>query len=65
VNAGFVFFSAGIVTLYFDVFWALMDRSYFFMGGGLLLFLGGYLIERQRRRVLLGMGDGAGAGEAS
>ncbi len=65
VNAGFVFFSAGIVTLYFDVFWTLMDRSYFFMGGGFLLFLGGYLIERQRRRVLLGMGDGAGAGEAS
>ncbi len=61
VNVGFVFFSAGIVTLYFDVFWTLMGRSYFFMGGGLLLFLGGYLIERQRRRVLGRMGGAAGA----
>lgn len=64
VNTGFVFFSVGIITLYFDVFWTLMDRSYFFMGGGLLLFLGGYIVERQRRTVLRRMGGAPEAGAA-
>ncbi len=59
VNAAFVFFALGMLALYFNHFWTLMDRSLFFMGGGALLFVGGYLLERQRRR-LIGRIDGAG-----
>jgi uncharacterized membrane protein len=55
VNLGFAFFALGLVTLYFDAFWTLAGRSYFFMGGGLLLLVGGYALERQRRRLLGGM----------
>jgi uncharacterized membrane protein len=56
VNIGFAFFALGVLTLYFDTFWALFDRSLFFMGVGFLLFVGGYLIERQRRRLTVKMG---------
>ena len=52
VNLGFAFFALGLVTLYFDAFWTLTGRSYFFMGGGVLLLAGGYGLERQRRRLL-------------
>ncbi len=52
VNVSFLFFGIGLLTLYFDTFWTLMDRSLFFMGGGVLLLAGGYLVERQRRKLL-------------
>jgi uncharacterized membrane protein len=52
VNAAFVGFALGMLALYFNHFWTLMDRSIFFMGGGALLFVGGYLLERQRRRLI-------------
>ena len=61
VNAAFLFFAFGLLALYFDRFWTLMDRSLFFMGGGALLFLGGYLLERQRRRLLGQIAGSAGA----
>ena len=52
VNIGFLFFAIALLTLYFDSFWALLDRSFFFMGAGVLLIGGGYLLERQRRRLV-------------
>lgn len=52
VNSGFLFFAAALLTLYFDNFWALLDRSFFFMGAGVLLIGGGFLLERQRRRLV-------------
>lgn len=52
VNLSFLFFAIWVLTLYFDTFWTLMDRSFFFMGGGVILFVGGYLLERQRRNLL-------------
>jgi uncharacterized membrane protein len=52
VNTAFVFFALGMLALYFNYFWTLMDRSLFFMGGGALLLAGGFLLERQRRRLV-------------
>jgi uncharacterized membrane protein len=51
VNLGFLFFAALLVSRYFDTFWTLLDRSYFFMIGGAVLLLAGFFIERSRRRV--------------
>ncbi|NNE82887.1 MAG: DUF2157 domain-containing protein [Alphaproteobacteria bacterium] len=55
VNGGFLFFAIGLVSLYFDNFWALLDRSFFFMGAGVLLIGGGFLLEQQRRRLMSSM----------
>lgn len=49
VNLAFVFFAITLVTRYFDTFWTLMNRSFFFMAGGVLLLVIGYLLENQRR----------------
>lgn len=51
VNSGFVFFGLTLLTRYFDTFWTLLNRSYFFMIGGLILIAGGYLLERKRRQL--------------
>ena len=64
VNIGFVFFALGLMTLYFDTFWRLIDRSIFFMVGGLILIGGGWLLLRQRRRLVREMA-GPGEGEAA
>lgn len=50
VNIGFIFFALALLARYIDTFWTLMNRSYFFMIGGLLLIVGGILIEKQRRK---------------
>lgn len=51
VNIGFVFFGLTLLTRYFDTFWSLLNRSYFFMIGGLILIAGGYFLERKRRQL--------------
>ena len=57
VNIGFVFFALGLAALYFDTFWTYMSRSLALMTGGILLLLGGYILERQRRKLLAGWSD--------
>ncbi len=52
VNLGTLFFVLGVVSRYFDSFWALMPRSAFFMAGGLLLLLLGTFMERKRRQMV-------------
>jgi len=52
LNVGVVFFALQVVTRYFDFGWQLLDRSLFFIVGGLLLLGGGWLLERQRRHLL-------------
>ncbi len=49
INLSFLFFAFFIVARYFDVFWDLLNRSFFFMGGGVLLLLGSYILEKKRR----------------
>lgn len=51
VNLAFVFFAITLITRYFDTFWTLMDRSLFFMAGGVVLLGVGFLLERQRRNI--------------
>jgi hypothetical protein len=63
VNLGFILFALGMIVLYFDLFWTLMNRSFFFMGGGLLLCAGGYALEAQRRRLVRRLGGTDGEGE--
>ena len=55
VNVGLVFFSIDIITRYFEFGLDLFDRSFVFIGAGLVLLLGGYLLERGRRRMILRM----------
>lgn len=52
INIGLAFFAIDITARYFDYFWKLLPRSIFFVIGGLMLILGGVVLERQRRRVL-------------
>ncbi|MFP5349186.1 MAG: DUF2157 domain-containing protein [Gammaproteobacteria bacterium] len=51
VNLAFVFFGVVLLTRYFDTFWTLLNRSFFFMIGGLALIAGGYFLERKRRQI--------------
>lgn len=51
VNLAFVFFGVVLLTRYFDTFWTLLNRSFFFMIGGLALIAGGYFRERKRRQI--------------
>jgi uncharacterized membrane protein len=49
VNMCTVFFAIAVLTRYFDTFFAMINRSIFFILGGLILLVGGYLLEHQRR----------------
>ena len=53
VNTAFVIFTITLLSRYFDTFWDLMDRSVFFIIGGLLLIFGGYWLEKKRRQLSL------------
>jgi uncharacterized membrane protein len=51
LNIGIFWISVFILAKYFDFFWDLMDRSLFFLVGGLILVLGGIAMERKRRQI--------------
>jgi len=51
INLAFLFFALFVIARYFDVFWDLLNRSFFFMGGGLILLLGSYILEKKRRSL--------------
>lgn len=57
INIAFLFFALFIIARYFDVFWDLLNRSFFFMGGGLLLLLGSFILERKRRSITRNIND--------
>jgi uncharacterized membrane protein len=59
VNTAFAFFAVGILARYLDTFWTLLGRSYFFMGGGLVLIVAGFILERSRRRITRAIVGGA------
>lgn len=56
VNLAFVFFGVILITRYFDTFWSLLNRSFFFMIGGIVLIAGGYYLERKRRQITANIG---------
>jgi uncharacterized membrane protein len=56
VNLGLAVFMLHVLTRYFDLFFSAMDRSLFFVLGGVLLLGGGWLLERNRRRWMSAWG---------
>lgn len=52
INLSIGLFSIWIFTRYFEYSFDLLDRSVVFIVAGLLLLVGGFLLERARRRVL-------------
>ncbi len=51
VNMGMFWLFIFILARYFDLFWDMMPRSLFFIGGGFLLVLGSAILERKRRKL--------------
>ena len=58
INLAFIFFALALITRYFDTFWSLLNRSFFFMAGGLILIVGGYFLEKQRRKFTSALDEG-------
>jgi len=58
INLGLGAFLIHLVTRYFDLFFSAMNRSLFFILGGLLLLIGGWYLERNRRRWVGDWGGG-------
>lgn len=52
INFGVFTMSLLIIVKYFDWFFTFLDKSLFFIGAGVLLFLIGILMERGRKKIL-------------
>ncbi|MCH7737390.1 MAG: DUF2157 domain-containing protein [Chloroflexi bacterium] len=52
VNIGLAFISIDIFSRYFEYSWDLLDRSLIFVVAGVVLLVGGYLVERGRQMML-------------
>ena len=52
VNIALVFISINVFARYFEYSWGLLDRSLIFVAAGVILLLGGFLIERGRQKML-------------
>ncbi len=63
INIGIIFFVLDVTARYFDFFWKLLDRSVFFIAGGVILVLGGVFLERKRRKILASFDPGARGNE--
>lgn len=59
VNLGLIIFVIHTITRYVDLFFTAMNKSLFFMLGGVLLIGGGWLLERNRRRWVGEIGGGS------
>lgn len=51
INLGFAFFALLVLSRFMDTFWTYFNRSFFYISGGLILTLGSYYFERQRRKI--------------
>ncbi|MFH0888650.1 MAG: DUF2157 domain-containing protein [Planctomycetota bacterium] len=52
IYIGLVFFVINLITRYCEYGWGMMERSLFFIGGGIILLVGGFYLERLRRKLL-------------
>jgi uncharacterized membrane protein len=52
INLALIFFGVEVVTRYFEYSFELLDRSMVFIVAGIILLLGGFLLERGRRQVV-------------
>jgi uncharacterized membrane protein len=50
-NCSLVLFLLFVIFRYFDLSWKLLDRSFFFIGGGFILLLIGFFMEKLRRKL--------------
>ncbi|MFH1259607.1 MAG: DUF2157 domain-containing protein [Elusimicrobiota bacterium] len=57
VNIGITFLWVFVGARYFDFFWKLFPRSFFFMVGGVILVLGGIVLEKKRRQLKQQFGE--------
>jgi uncharacterized membrane protein len=55
VNITLIFFVLDIFARYFDTFFKMLDRSVFFVIGGLMLVILGSYLEQTRRKLLEGL----------
>ncbi len=55
VNIAIVFAVLDIICRYFDFFFSMMDRSLFFIVGGIVLMIAGAIAEQSRRQLLEGL----------
>ena len=60
VNLSMALIALFIISRYFEYSTTLFDRSLVFVGAGIILLAGGFLLERGRRRLLQGMRSGEG-----
>ena len=60
VNIGLAFISLTVISRYFEYSWSLLDRSIIFVTAGAILLVGGFLVERGRRKMLEGIRIGEG-----
>ncbi len=51
VNLGMFWLSVFLIAKYFDWFWEMLEKSTFFLVGGLILVLGGIALEKKRRQI--------------
>ena len=58
VNLALALIALFVVSRYFEYSTTLFDRSLVFVGAGVILLLGGFLLERGRRKLLASMRDG-------
>ena len=61
VNIALAFISIDVIARYFEYSWGLLDRSLIFVAAGVILLLGGFIVERGRRVML----DRIRSGEAT
>lgn len=54
INIGLGLFLIFIILRYFDLSWKLLDRSWFFIGGGVILLVIGFFMEKVRRKLVRG-----------
>ena len=52
VNIALVFIGIDVFARYFEYSWGLLDRSFIFVAAGVILLLGGFLVERGRQKML-------------
>jgi len=57
INWGLALFFIHLMTRYFDLFFNMLGSGAAFIGAGLILLLAGWILERQRRRLLQTMPD--------
>lgn len=53
INLGAIFLFLLILVKYFDWFFESLDKSIFFIGAGILLFVVGWFMEKGRRKIIL------------